>query len=601
MKSYHEGSFGVLYVLTANGSVLPKALLWAIPAAGLCFLYNQLYKSTYDCHPEDLEGMTNVAAEKPECHTDASLVQAALGGYFGIMCFALVFRSHLAYTRYWEGATLIEQVRGEWFNATSSLFAFCTPDPSKQAQVSKFQHLFVRLMSMLFCAALHEVTSNYSLSSTYSIIENDGMDPELLEYVKHSANPVEILLQWAERSIMDHSRNAVLEVPPPILSRAFQELGAGMVTLTNARKVTDIPFPFPYAQVQTIMLLIFWVGFPYASATVMLSSPYLASFATFLTMLVLFCTHYMALEIESPFGFKINNLPLKELMADYNNSLITLLDKRSQIPPGYEFNASNVNPIVAVKEDYDAFDASNLVGKGHHKAKRRQAQQIAVRRKSVEEFQKKMTPFASGSSFQKKMSSFTSGSSICGSSMSLGGIRSSSKDTEAAQREVALAAKSMTHCQCPPELVTESRWSTNTSVWSRQAQDEESAQREVAAIERSSTHCQCPPELVVETVSKQPAQPQQEWMRVPQLPKATLLCENGGGEVAPASRTMSIPYSTFTLANKPKVQEYYIGDESGPWIPLPVTQFEQSSDSDSFNQASLEGSEMQPASSITVV
>jgi predicted membrane chloride channel (bestrophin family) len=560
MKNYHQGSFGVLYVLTTSGSVLPKALLWAFPAAGLCYFYNRLYKDMFECHASDLEGMTNdqLAIEKPLCHTDASLIQAALGGYVAIMCFALVFRSNLGYSRYWEGATLIEQVRGEWFNATSSLFAFCTPDPSKQAQVSKFQHLFVRLMSMLFCAALHEVTSNYSLSSTYSIIENEGLDPELLEYVKHSPNPVEILLQWAERSIMDHSRNGVLDVAPPILSRAYQELGAGMVTLTNARKVTDIPFPFPYAQVQTIMLLIFWVGFPYASATVMLSSPNLACFATFLTMLVLFCVHYMALEVESPFGFKINDLPLKELMADYNNSLITLLDKRSQIPPGYEFNASDVNPVVAVREDYDTFDCA-LMGKGHHMTRDgkrimslHEERQIAIRSKSIQQFR------------NSKMGSFTSGESIYASEQS-GEMRTSSKaskDVEAPQREAILAVKSMTYCQCPPEPVTETR--------SNQPTEE---------------------------------QQQQEWMCVPQPAKATLLFENGsGGEVAPASATMSVPYSTFSLASKPKVQEYHhMGRETGPWIPLPVTQVEQSSDNGAFSKARLENSEMQPETNITLV
>jgi hypothetical protein len=332
-----------------------------------------------------------------------------------------------------------------------------------------------------------------------------------------------------------------------------------MVTLTNARKVTDIPFPFPYAQVQTIMLLIFWVGFPYASATVMLSSPNLACFATFLTMLVLFCTHYMALEVESPFGFKINDLPLKELMADYNNSLITLLDKRSQIPPGYEFDASNVNPIVAVKEDYDTFDASALMGKGHHTTKGgkrimslHEEKQIAIRRKSIQEFR------------NSKMSSFASGQSIYASesTISVDEMRTSSKaskDVEASQREVVLAVKSMTHFQCPPELVTETR-------------------------------------------SNQPTQQQQqEWMCVPQPAKATLLFENGsGGEVAPASTTMSVPYSTFALTSKPNVQKSYIGGESGPWIPLPVTQVEQSSDNGA-SEARQEHLEMQPETNITVV
>eukprot|EP00971_Amphidinium_carterae_P142994 2832940-Amphidinium_carterae.1 len=52
------------------------------------------------------------------------------------------------------GLTLLQQVRGQWFNATSSLFAFCTVKPELQEVVSKFRLLQVRLTSLLYCAGL---------------------------------------------------------------------------------------------------------------------------------------------------------------------------------------------------------------------------------------------------------------------------------------------------------------------------------------------------------------------------------------------------------------------------------------------------------------
>merc|ERR1719161_1463689 len=74
--------------------------------------------------------------------------------YNVVLSFLIVFRSQLAYARFWEGSTLLLQVRGEWFNATSSLLAFCSRKKENHFEVERFQHLFVRLMSMLICAAL---------------------------------------------------------------------------------------------------------------------------------------------------------------------------------------------------------------------------------------------------------------------------------------------------------------------------------------------------------------------------------------------------------------------------------------------------------------
>merc|ERR1719210_482284 len=59
----------------------------------------------------------------------------------------LVFRTNQAYARYWEGATLLQQARGEWYNAASSVFAFCSPEQNKRREVRDFQLMMVRLMS----------------------------------------------------------------------------------------------------------------------------------------------------------------------------------------------------------------------------------------------------------------------------------------------------------------------------------------------------------------------------------------------------------------------------------------------------------------------
>ena len=93
-----------------------------------------------------------------------------------------------------EGTTLMGRIRGQWFNATSNLFAFCTSNPEKVRkvrannssaftglnrtrtmprpfpaseerphlkvtirQVNEFQAYLVRLVSLLHCAAIQQV------------------------------------------------------------------------------------------------------------------------------------------------------------------------------------------------------------------------------------------------------------------------------------------------------------------------------------------------------------------------------------------------------------------------------------------------------------
>lgn len=44
-----------------------------------------------------------------------------LAGFSTVLMALLMFRSKIAYDRWWEGGTLLQKTRGEWFNAFSSL------------------------------------------------------------------------------------------------------------------------------------------------------------------------------------------------------------------------------------------------------------------------------------------------------------------------------------------------------------------------------------------------------------------------------------------------------------------------------------------------
>merc|ERR1712226_1841256 len=185
-----------------------------------------------------------------------------MGGFTSVLFFVLSFRSNVAYNRWWEGGTLLQQTRGEWFNAYSSLIAFTSPDPSREAEVEAYHHLLARLMSLLFCSALQQVSPDRE-------------------------RPFEVLLQWIQRSTIRYAQLGILTAPPPILSRAFQEISRGIVNLQNARKIADFPFPYPYAQTSMVMLIIHWCLCPIITSMLLKGS--LAACVSFAIIFFLWC------------------------------------------------------------------------------------------------------------------------------------------------------------------------------------------------------------------------------------------------------------------------------------------------------------------------
>eukprot|EP00930_Biecheleria_cincta_P100679 TRINITY_DN92291_c0_g1_i1.p1 TRINITY_DN92291_c0_g1~~TRINITY_DN92291_c0_g1_i1.p1 ORF type:complete len:520 (-),score=73.27 TRINITY_DN92291_c0_g1_i1:102-1661(-) len=310
-----------------DGSVFIKALYWSIPntifagslALALWFFDSQLH-----------------ALDKNEISRQIPGVNILWSGYTFVLGFLIVFRNNQAYTRFWEGASLIQQVRGEWFNACSSLFAFCTNDAEKSADVHRFQHLLVRLFSLLYCEALQQCCD--LSDSSFDILDPTGIDHESLSILPKANDRCEVLIQWLQRLIIDADTNKTIHVAPPILSRAFQELSRGSVKLNEARKIAEIPFPFPYEQMITWMMLIHWVITP-VIAILTISTWWFAVTMCFLVTTGFWSLIYIATELDQPFGDDANDLPVKAMQADFNRSLLALLDIHVQSPPRFSMEA----------------------------------------------------------------------------------------------------------------------------------------------------------------------------------------------------------------------------------------------------------------------
>merc|ERR1712187_533846 len=68
---------------------------------------------------------------------------------------------------------------------------------------------------------------------------------------------VDAVYAWLNALIIDSLASGLLNIPPPILSRVFQELEKAMIEFNTVMQAMDIPFPFPYAQASAILVLMY--------------------------------------------------------------------------------------------------------------------------------------------------------------------------------------------------------------------------------------------------------------------------------------------------------------------------------------------------------
>ncbi|CAE7620906.1 unnamed protein product, partial [Symbiodinium sp. CCMP2456] len=316
MRYYESGKWGFSLLLGLSASVLPRALAMALPNAMLTYGVSLL-----------------LAAEAEGASRDAEITEAVVllaATFTAVMIFILTARLQIAYDRWWEGGTLLQKTRGEWFNAYSSLIAFSSGKVELQAKVEEFHHLLARLMSLLYCCALQQVSPS---DRAFNILNPCGLEKASLKYLQGIEDREEVIQQWIQRSVVLRMADGILPVPPPVISRVFQEMSRGIVNLQNARKIADFPFPFPYHQISIVVLIIHWSLMPLLSSILLL--PLNGAGVSFAVTLFLWCIHFTALQLESPFGDDPNDLPMDQMIADFNQSLFALLKSHVQMPPSY--------------------------------------------------------------------------------------------------------------------------------------------------------------------------------------------------------------------------------------------------------------------------
>ncbi|KAF4726346.1 Zinc finger, RAN-binding domain containing 2, partial [Perkinsus olseni] len=121
-----------------------------------------------------------------------------------------------------------------------------------------------------------------------------------------------VVARWISEPVSRSCLEGLITVPPPILSRCYQEISNGMLGFNQAFRVTLVPFPFPFAQLLALLLLVFVVICP-TMVVKMTVGKILSPVLSFFAVLGYWGLNQIAVELENPFGDDKNDLPLEHV------------------------------------------------------------------------------------------------------------------------------------------------------------------------------------------------------------------------------------------------------------------------------------------------
>jgi len=313
------------------GSVAPHALRWAIASGALAVVYHRIF--------DENEKLTSGVVLELGGMADYEKIGWSL--FTMILGFLTALRAQLAYNRYWEGITLVERACGVWLNGCSNLIAFCSASPENQKEVQAFQYLLSRLMSLLVCYSMCDISQLDR--ECFPHLDLAHISLESLQHLEGTSARRNIVLQWVQRLVVEKSRSGIIDIAPPILSRVFQEFSIGYVHMIDANKITTVPFPFHLAQLTWVMLAFYCLLPLPMFCAIGLHEPKACGMA-FLVSFVFWYLHYAALRTERPFGNALSDLPLEEVNHRFNSVLQRLLEPASQETPSLVPTASRIAP-----------------------------------------------------------------------------------------------------------------------------------------------------------------------------------------------------------------------------------------------------------------
>lgn len=170
-----------------------------------------------------------------------------------------VFRTNMAHSRFWEGRTQVAQFHSKLGDVITMSATFVLSEELEARQWKSDMAQLCMLYEMLAMAHLRGVV-DFSSPMLLGICT-----PRQLQMLRDTFEPHAMCNLWIFQMLVQRQRKhgpGGIDVSPPVMARVIHVLSEASLALANAKKVTDTPFPFPYAQLLTFFLGVFLVTCP---------------------------------------------------------------------------------------------------------------------------------------------------------------------------------------------------------------------------------------------------------------------------------------------------------------------------------------------------
>ncbi|MFB2897126.1 bestrophin family protein [Aerosakkonemataceae cyanobacterium BLCC-F50] len=281
--------------LQLKGSVAIKVL----PRAFICSLFGLLISLIYDSKlPFPWHNLGTITT-----NVVFSLVLGLL----------LVFRTNTAYDRFWEGrkawGTLVINIRSLARQIYTGVAAESETDKTEKNQKLKL------LVAFAIVTKLH-----LRREPVTEELEPWLTPTELVKLKQVKTPPLEIICWLGEYLEKQGKKGCLNYYQLTAMNQLIDKLVEG---LTSCERILNTPIPLAYVIYLKRLLLIYCFFLPFQLVS---NSEWLTAFLVFLISFALFGIEEIGNEIQEPFGYDPNDIPLDQICRTIQSNIEDLID-----------------------------------------------------------------------------------------------------------------------------------------------------------------------------------------------------------------------------------------------------------------------------------
>jgi putative membrane protein len=288
MIDYEAGNWQTI-VWRFRGTVLPK-LFWRVLVAAVVGVVASYLWTTH-------------RVKIP------SVLHTLIGVALGLL---LVFRTNASYDRYWEGRKLLGTMVNRSRDLVRQVVTVLGGVEETACQTRVVVERYVGAFFALSMQALRDERELAVLEDLLTAEERAELAP-----VRHRAP---VVLTWISRRIAAH-RPAIADLDRVAMDANVTQL---MDSLGGCERIRRTPVPFAYAHHIKLFVVLFCYSAPFAMVE---SMEWYTGLAAAILAFALFGIDEIGVEIEDPFGYDPNDLPIDRISATIQQSTAEILER----------------------------------------------------------------------------------------------------------------------------------------------------------------------------------------------------------------------------------------------------------------------------------